>query len=97
MTPHTTTIHSFQKKQCDMLNIFYPSNTNFTQILFTRSYHFPSLVQFNIKHKVFLCLFIRHVSVMLRGPPMDSETGWTGELWSKTNLLFFFRCCEKTS
>ena len=20
-------------------------------------------------------------------PPLDSETGWTGELWSKTNLL----------
>ena len=26
-------------------------------------------------------------SVTLRGPPLDSETGWTGELWSKTNLL----------
>ena len=25
--------------------------------------------------------------VTLRGPPLDSETGWTGELWSKTNLL----------
>ena len=26
-------------------------------------------------------------SVTLRVPPLDSETGWTGELWSKTNLL----------
>ena len=26
-------------------------------------------------------------SVTLRLPPLDSETGWTGELWSKTNLL----------
>ena len=25
--------------------------------------------------------------VTLRGPLLDSETGWTGELWSKTNLL----------
>ena len=25
--------------------------------------------------------------VTLRVPPLDSETGWTGELWSKTNLL----------
>ena len=23
----------------------------------------------------------------LATPPLDSETGWTGELWSKTNLL----------
>ena len=22
-----------------------------------------------------------------QGTPLDSETGWTGELWSKTNLL----------
>ena len=26
-------------------------------------------------------------SVTLRLPPLDSETGWTGELWSNTNLL----------
>ena len=26
-------------------------------------------------------------SVTLRVPPLDSEMGWTGELWSKTNLL----------
>ena len=26
-------------------------------------------------------------SVTLVLPPLDSETGWTGELWSKTNLL----------
>ena len=26
-------------------------------------------------------------SVTLRPPPLDSETGWTGELWSKKNLL----------
>ena len=26
-------------------------------------------------------------SVMLTVPPLDSETGWTGELWSKTNIL----------
>ena len=25
--------------------------------------------------------------VTLRGPPLDSETGWTGELWLNTNLL----------
>ena len=25
--------------------------------------------------------------VTLRGPPLDSEMGWTRELWSKTNLL----------
>ena len=25
--------------------------------------------------------------VTLRLPPLDSDTGWTGELWSKTNLL----------
>ena len=26
-------------------------------------------------------------SVTLVLPPLNSETGWTGELWSKTNLL----------
>ena len=25
--------------------------------------------------------------VILRVPPLDSETEWTGELWSKTNIL----------
>ena len=25
--------------------------------------------------------------VMLRGLPLDYEMGWTGELWSKANLL----------
>ena len=25
--------------------------------------------------------------VTLRGPPLDSEMGWTGKLWSKTYLL----------
>ena len=27
------------------------------------------------------------VEVMLRGPPKDSITGWTGELWLDTNIL----------
>ena len=35
----------------------------------------------NIKHKD-LCS-----SVMLRLATLDSETGWTGERWSETNLL----------
>ena len=26
-------------------------------------------------------------SVTLRGPPLISEMGWTGELWSKTKFL----------
>ena len=36
---------------------------------------------------------IRHKNVcppsvpMLRVPPLDFETGWTGELWLKTNVL----------
>ena len=31
----------------------------------------------------FVCLSVRQV----RTTPLDSETGWTGELWLKTNLL----------
>ena len=27
------------------------------------------------------------MSVTLKGPPLDSETGWSGKLRSKTNLL----------
>jgi hypothetical protein len=30
--------------------------------------------------------FVR-MFVTLRGPPLDSETGWTGELWSNRVLL----------
>ena len=30
-----------------------------------------------------LCSFICHACAN----PLDSETGWTGELWSKTNFL----------
>ena len=26
-------------------------------------------------------------AVMLRPPPLDSKTGWDGELWSKTDLI----------
>ena len=45
-TPQKTemdTMHCFQKKQCEILQIFYPSNLNFTQTLFAHSYIFPSL------------------------------------------------------
>ena len=37
----------------------------------------------NIRHKSF------HSPPPSRSdqPPLDSETGWTGELWLKTNLL----------
>ena len=31
--------------------------------------------------------FVRLFSVTLVLPPLDSETGWTGELWSNRNLL----------
>ena len=37
----------------------------------------------NIRHKDFLT----SSSVTDRLPPLDCEMGWTGELWSKTNLL----------
>ena len=32
-----------------------------------------------------LLLLLRHAQGT--PPPLDCETGWTGELWSKTNLL----------
>ena len=35
----------------------------------------------------FPCSFLPFVT--LRVPPLDSETGWPGELWSKTNLLIW--------
>ena len=51
----------------------------------------------NIKYKDFRSF---SSSVMLKvPPPLDSETGWTGELWSKTkgsqprkNQFFFGHC-----
>ena len=39
----------------------------------------------NIRNKDFRPFI--SLSVMLRQPPLDSESGWTGELWSKTNFL----------
>ena len=39
-----------------------------------------------IRHKDFL-LICPPSSVTLRVPTLDSETWWTRELWSKTNLL----------
>ena len=47
------------------------------------SYHGES----NIRHKDFRTSSSVLPCVTLRPPPLDSETGWTGELWSKTNLL----------
>ena len=35
----------------------------------------------------FVRSFVRPSCVTLRGPPLDSETGWTGELWSNPVLL----------
>ena len=41
-----------------------------------------------IRHEDFLLRsLVRPTSVTLRGPPLDSEMGWTGELWSKTKFL----------
>ena len=44
-----------------------------------------------IRHKDFLLLLLllllRPPSVTLRGSPLDSEMGWTGELWSNRVLL----------
>ena len=37
------------------------------------------------KGKVPSCYY--YYSVTLRVPPLDSDMGWTGELWSKTNYL----------
>ena len=37
-----------------------------------------------IRHEDFRLLLLRPSSVTLTVPPLDSEMGWTGELWSKT-------------
>ena len=40
-----------------------------------------------IRHEDFRLFFCPALSATLTVPPLDSETGWTGELWSKTNFL----------
>ena len=40
-----------------------------------------------IRHEDFRLSSVRSSFVTLRPPPLDSETGWTGELWSKTKFL----------
>ena len=42
-----------------------------------------------IRHKDFRS-FVHPLSVTLRLPPLDSETGWTGELWSNFWIWGFF-------
>ena len=37
--------------------------------------------------RISVLLLLRPPSVTLRGPPLDSETGWTGELWLNCVLL----------
>ena len=49
-------------------------------LLFTTSL---LLSAFNIRPEVFRPFVLRDT----QGNPLDSETGWTGELWSKSNLL----------
>ena len=48
------------------------------------SFYYPILYT-----RTSVCPFVCFLcsSVTVRPPPLDSETGWTGELWSKTNLL----------
>ena len=48
----------------------------------------PSVSSY-IRHKDFLRSFVcpDFSSVTLRPPPLDSETGWTGELWSNRGFL----------
>ena len=49
---------------------------------------YPQVGKYPILEKgstvLLLCFYC---SVTLRGPPLYSETWWTGELWSNTNLL----------
>ena len=48
----------------------------------------------NIRHGNLCPSSVLRLSVTLRGPPSDSETGWTGELWSKINLLKWHNCTD---
>ena len=51
-----------------------------------RSMNFLGLSECNIRREDFRPA----PSVLLIPPTLDSEMGWTGELWSKNNLLPFF-------
>ena len=37
--------------------------------------------------RISVCSFVFPVFVTLRLPPLDSETGWAGDFWSKTKLV----------
>ena len=47
-----------------------------------KDFRFLSVLQPSVLHPSVL-----HPFITLRVPPLKSETGWTGELWSKTYLL----------
>ena len=59
---------------------------------FFTSYCIPAVQRKSyIRHEDFIRPFVRPSvrpsSVRLTVPPLDSEMGWTGELWSKTKFL----------
>ena len=45
-----------------------------------------NIVQSKIRKKEFCLAPAVYVTLRAPPPPLDFETGWTGELWSKTNL-----------
>ena len=54
--------------------------------------HQQSIWESYIRHKDFLHLDSVRQSVMLILPPLDSETGWTGELWSNRVVPILENC-----
>ena len=51
----------------------------------TTAHRYP-ILDTRISVRMCVCVYVC-VCVTLRGPPLDSETGWTGELWSNPVLL----------
>ena len=67
---------------CSILELFAVLLTTFDNGTDILCHFLCYVLKSNIRHKDFPAC-----SLTLRVPPLNFETGWTGELWSATNLL----------
>ena len=66
-----------------------PGQATLKDIFVQSFFESPHNLESYIRHEDFLCPLDSFFfsSVTLRVPPLDSETGWTGELWSNCVFL----------
>ena len=72
--------------ECDIQYFDWPQVNFFRPLITSYKMAWYPILDTRISFVLRPSSFVRS-SVRLRGPPLDSEMGWTGELWSKTKFL----------